>query len=230
MKNTKLRACRNVRLQGMIYVGVIFTIIAVTDLSARAASSTSDTAQAQSQAHALIDKGLDYLRTRQQPDGGWQKAQEPPGITAIVLRAFVEDGNYTAQTDFVKRGFDKLFSYQLDSGGIYKDLLANYNTAIAVSAIAAADDPAFKTRLDRAVAFLKGLQWTDNSVTPKGQKVDKNNTWYGGWGYGREERPDLSNAQFAIEVAARCGPQEGRSRLQGRDRLPLANSEFIRNQ
>ena len=67
---------------------------------------------------------------------------------------------YDAKTDFVKKGYDKLLSYQLEDGGIYKDLLANYNTAIAVSALAAAENPAFKERIDRAVAYLKGLQWT----------------------------------------------------------------------
>jgi len=34
----------------------------------------------------------------------------------------------------------------------------------------------------------------------KGGHVDKNNPWYGGWGYGNHARPDLSNAHFAIEA------------------------------
>lgn len=198
------RAFRTFRT--IVYPAVILAAVTAINVSARAASPAS---AAEKRAQALIDKGLEYLKSQQQPDGGWQKAQDPPGITAIVLRAFVQDGTYSAQTDFVRRGFEKLFSYQLGSGGIYKDLLANYNTAIAISAIAAAKDPAFKARLDRAVTFLKHLQWTGGSITPRGQKVDKNNTWYGGWGYGREERPDLSNAQFAIEALHDAGLKKG---------------------
>jgi squalene-hopene/tetraprenyl-beta-curcumene cyclase len=154
----------------------------------------------------LIDRGLNFLKSQQKPDGGWQRETDPPGVTAIVLRAFVQDRKFPAKTPFVKKGYDKLFSYQLDSGGIYQDLLANYNTAIAISAIAAANEPAYQERMDRAVAFLKKLQWTQETTGPKGEKVaDKSNTFYGGWGYGRHARPDLSNAQIAIEALHDAG-------------------------
>ena len=154
----------------------------------------------------LIDRGLNYLKTQQKDDGSWQRETDPPGVTAIVLRAFVRDQKFPASTPFVKKGYDKLFSYQLDSGGIYQDLLANYNTAIAVSAIAAANEPAYQARMDKAVAFLKQLQWTEETKGPKGETVaDKSNTWYGGWGYGRHGRPDLSNAQVAVEALHDAG-------------------------
>jgi squalene-hopene/tetraprenyl-beta-curcumene cyclase len=155
----------------------------------------------------LVDRSLNFLRGQQKPDGGWQRPNDPPGVTAIVLRAFVSDPakKFDADTDFVKKGYQKLFSYQLDTGGIYQDMLANYNTAIAVSAIAAADKPEYRERLDRAIAFLKNLQWTDQTTGPKGEKVDKNNPWFGGWGYGNHARPDLSNAQFALEALHDAG-------------------------
>jgi squalene-hopene/tetraprenyl-beta-curcumene cyclase len=157
------------------------------------------------QAQVLIDKGLEFLKTQQQADGGWQKDKLPPGVTAIVLRAFVQDSKYPAKTDFVKKGYDKLFSYQKDNGGIYQDLMANYNTAIAISAIAAANEPSFKDRQDKAVAFLKGLQWTPGQGGTEGEKVDKNDSRYGGFGYGRHARPDLSNAHFAIDALHDAG-------------------------
>ena len=158
----------------------------------------------------LIDRGLNFLKTQQKPDGGWQRETDPPGVTAIVLRAFVRDEKFPAKTPFVKKGYDKLFSYQLDSGGIYQDLLANYNTAIAISAIAAANEPAYRERMDKAVAFLKQLQWTEETKGPKGETVaDKSNTWYGGWGYGRHGRPDLSNAQVAMEALHDAGLKPG---------------------
>ena len=159
-------------------------------------------------AQKLIDRGLTYLKTQQKPDGGWQNETQPPAVTAIVLKAFVQDGKYDASTDFVKKGYDKLLGYQLENGGIYKDLLANYNTAIAVSALAAADDPSFKPRIDKAVAYLKGLQWTENTpgAGPGGEKItDDKHLWYGGWGYGRKGRPDGSNLQLALDALHDAG-------------------------
>src|SRR2546423_5955206 len=161
---------------------------------------------AQDQATALIDHGLNYLKQQQKSDGGWQDANDPPGVTALVLRAFVRDPKYPAKTDFIRKGYEKLFTYQLDTGGIYQDMLANYNTAIAVSSIAAANEPAFKERLDRGVAFLKQMQWTTGMKGPKGEAVDDpSNVWYGGWGYGNHARPDLSNAQFSIQALHDAG-------------------------
>jgi squalene-hopene/tetraprenyl-beta-curcumene cyclase len=157
-----------------------------------------------------IDRGLKFLQQQQQPDGGWQKTNDPPAITALVLRAFVLDPRYDGKTDFVARGYQKLLTYQLDSGGIYQDMLANYNTAIAISALAAANEPAFREKLERAIAFQKNLQWTETSKGPKGETIsDKSNPWYGGWGYGNHARPDLSNAQFAIQALHDAGLKPG---------------------
>ena len=117
---------------------------------------------AEQKVNDAIDKGLSYLKTQQKPDGGWQAEQQPPGVTAIVLHAFVDDSpTYTADTDFIKKGYDKLLSYQAEDGGIYKDAQTNYNTAIGISALAAANKPQYKPNIDKAVAYLKGLQWSD---------------------------------------------------------------------
>src|SRR4051812_23887597 len=80
------------------------------------ADATSD------RARAAIDKGLAYLKSQQKPDGSWQSEKDPPAMTAVVVKAFVQDKQkYNANTDFVKRGYDKLLSYQVEDGGIYKD-------------------------------------------------------------------------------------------------------------
>ena len=178
------------------------------------AASTDPAANAQ----AVADKALAYLKTQQKPDGSWQTEKEPPAMTAIVLKAFVQDDKFDARTDFVKRGYDKLLSYQVDDGGIYKNTLANYNTAIALSALAAADEPAFKDRIDKAVAYLKGLQWTDKSnfehpdAAKRPQVKGPDDPFYGGWGYGGlargPARPDLSNAHMTIEALKEAGLNE----------------------
>ena len=170
-------------------------------------------------AQELINRGLAFLKTQQKPDGSWQNEKDPPALTAIVLKAFVQDDRYEPDTDFVKRGYDKLLSYQVDDGGIYKDTLANYNTAIALSSLAAAKDPAFQERIDKAVAYLKGLQWTEETKPEHPDQAKRPplvageaDPFYGGWGYGGLSRgagrPDLSNVQMTLEALKEAGLKE----------------------
>jgi squalene-hopene/tetraprenyl-beta-curcumene cyclase len=182
---------------------------------ARAADDPAAKAQAQ------LDKAIEFLKGQAQPDGGWQKDdRQPPAITAIVLRAIVGAKPSEKGADYVKKGYEKLLSYQVGDGGIYKDLLANYNTAIAVSALAAADDPAYKPQLDKAVASLKGLQLTDQTrpefagdkeqFTGKQVVKDDKDPFFGGFGYGGQRRagagrPDLSNTQLALDALKEAG-------------------------
>jgi squalene-hopene/tetraprenyl-beta-curcumene cyclase len=184
------------------------------------AHGTDQTAKADQ----LIAKGLEFLKSKQNADGGFGDAKAPPAITALALRAFAREGIVPSKADHVERGYQYLLSQQLTDGGIYKDLLANYNTAIAVSSLAAANDPRFKEPIDRAVAYLKGLQWTPETRPEysgkEGEKVaesnqgkqvvkDENDAFYGGWGYGGRSRgagrPDLSNAQLAIDALHDAG-------------------------
>jgi squalene-hopene/tetraprenyl-beta-curcumene cyclase len=179
------------------------------DDTAKAASTAQQdpTTQVQSE----IEKGLEYLKTQQNEDGTWEKPGEPPALTAIALHAFIADPKY-ANEPFVKKGFDKLLTFQKDDGSVSSDTLATYNTAIACSVLALSGDPKYKAAADKAVAYLKSIQWTDKIEGVQGQsrKVDPNDPNYGGWGYGRGTgRADLSNAQFAIEALHDAGLKPG---------------------
>src|SRR5205814_7505354 len=113
-------------------------------------------------AQALIDKGLAYLKAQQEPDFSWQNESDQPAVTAIVLKAFLGNKKYDAQQPFLEKGFAKLLSYQQPNGGIYKDALANYNTAIAITALSEAKGDKYRPRIDQAIAFIKKLQWNNN--------------------------------------------------------------------
>lgn len=157
-----------------------------------------------------LDKGLAFLKSAQKSDGGWQaSAQEPPGITAMVLKSLVssESPKYSADTDFVKKGYDRLLAQQVGDGGIYTSELTSYNTAIAISALSAANKPQYKEPIDKAMKYLRGFQWNLGSTSPKGKKIaDDKDPWYGGWGYeGNNGRPDLSNTNVALDALRDAG-------------------------
>src|SRR5215217_7434586 len=111
---------------------------------------------ANQRAEQLVDRGLAFLKSKQLPDGGWNKDPEPPAITALALRGFVR----APQRDqaLIDKGVQRLLSYQKPDGGIYADINANYNTAIAISFLTSLKDPKLQPNIDRAIAFLKGLQ------------------------------------------------------------------------
>jgi len=174
----------------------------------------------EARAQALADRGLAYLEKQQQPDGTWQPdPRVPPAITALALRGFVNSEKYGPDAPLVKKGFDALLAQQVADGGIYENLLANYNTAIAVSALAEAQERAgdkrYQEAIDKAVAYLRKLQWTPETdpefaEEEQEQKVSgEADPFYGGWGYGGRSRgpgrPDLSNAQIALEALHQAG-------------------------
>ena len=182
-------------------MAVISRVVALSFRLTLACAVIADAAQVEAKREALVRgasaaaKAVDYLTSKQQPDGAWHSEKAPPAISAIALKAIVLDPRYDAASPVAKRGYDKLLSYQYENGGIYRDLLANYNTAIAISSLTAAGNPEFKPRIDKAVAYLKSLQWNDTiAAGPKGEKsIEIGNPWFGGFGYGSKGRPDGSN-------------------------------------
>ena len=184
--------------------GAVICIVACALERCSFAADIADTAT------ASVDKAFAYLKTQQQPDHGWQSDIDPPGITALVLKSFVEDERYSPGTDFLRLGYGKLLGYQLANGGIYEDLLANYNTAIAISALAVSREAEYKPAIVKALAYLRSLQWSDKieGVDEK-LRVAATDPRYGGFGYGKRSRPDLSNTQWALEALAEAGVKPG---------------------
>src|SRR5258706_15367049 len=188
---------RKLCLLGALPLGAALVATPASLPLAAAPARAADASSADAKVQAAIDRGLAFLKSQQKPDGGWQKENDPPAITAIALKAFAQDPKTGPNADFVKKGYDKLLTYQLDNGGIYQDLLANYNTSIAISALSAANNPGFKERIDKAVAYIKGIQWTAKTgAGPKGETVkDGNKNCWDGRGITRARRPQLSKCQ-----------------------------------
>jgi len=66
-----------------------FALVLTVALSQLGAAAAED---AKSKAQKLIDNGLTFLKSQQKPDGSWQDEKQPPAMTAIVLKAFVQEG------------------------------------------------------------------------------------------------------------------------------------------
>jgi len=161
----------------------------------------------QKRAQAMVDRGLTYLKDQQKPDGSWQDTNEPPAITAIAIKAFVQDGHYKANEAFLQKALAKLLTFQKPDGSISDDNLATYNTAIAISALAETQQDRYKPQLEKALGYLRTVQWVDKiDGVPANMKVPESNPNYGGFGYGSKgARADLSNSQTALDALKDAG-------------------------
>lgn len=173
--------------------------------STRPDSPPPGTATWKDRAKAASDEGIRFLRSRQSEDGKWGfrtpdgKFVPDVGITSLCLVAMMESPRAYNEGDgpFIRLAAEWIASQQNPDGSMGRQL-ATYNTSIAVMALAATKNPAYKPVLDKAVAYLKVVQ------SDEGEKYSSSDKYYGGVGYGGDERPDLSNTHFAVE-AARVG-------------------------
>ena len=154
-------------------------------------------------------RAINFLKSAQDDDGSWTSPQAA-GLTALATTALLESG-LTANNPVVARSLKFLESLAQKDGGIYhkKTLHRNYETSIAMLALHAASpsaSPAARKRyaahIARARDFLKNLQWD------KGEGLETSDPGFGGAGYGKHKRPDLSNTQFFQEALLSAGVKQ----------------------
>lgn len=152
-------------------------------------------------AERTLQRGAQYLLA-QRIDGGWGfDGRRDAGITAMAvaaLAALPEPRPAEAQAALLA-GLDWLCALQKDDGSIHEGQIANYVTSAAVLALSRSGREADRARITRAVEFLKVLQADEPEGYSEGDR------YYGGVGYGNDERPDLSNLQMALEAMHEAG-------------------------
>lgn len=155
-------------------------------------------------AQRAIERGIAYLRTTQHDDGSW--TPEPgPAVTALAITPMLDRPDIAADDPTVARAIRYILSKAQPDGGIHDGMLANYNTAIAVAALARVNDrPDVAQAIADAQQFLRQLQWHDQAG-PGGEPIDAAHPFYGGAGYGHHGRPDLSNTQMMLEGLYQSG-------------------------
>jgi squalene-hopene/tetraprenyl-beta-curcumene cyclase len=154
------------------------------------------------EARARIEASYQWLVAQQKNGRYGMKGVEDPGITAIALSAVMRTAKQLGieRPAFVKPGLDWLVSLQQEDGAIFLMGLKNYVTSVAVEAFVAAGDPQYAAATKKAVDYLKSSQLDDD----EGYSSEAD-PYYGGFGYGSSEKPDLSNTQIALQAMHDAG-------------------------
>jgi squalene-hopene/tetraprenyl-beta-curcumene cyclase len=159
-------------------------------------------------AERMIERAIAYLRTQQdEKTGGWSISAEAPNfpaISSLVLTGMLMQPGLDHTDPSIARGVAYVLSNQKPDGAIYESLLPSYNTSISLSMLARVKTPEAASAMQRGVAFLKGLQLSEATVAfdaagEEAKAVGKDHPFYGGVGYGRHGRPDLSNLQWFLQ-------------------------------
>lgn len=127
-------------------------------------------------------------------------------VTALVTTAILRSGKDIRDPTVVK-SLKYLEGVVQPDGGIYAPgrRLENYESCLATVCFGAANaDGRYDRLLRNAKAFVKTCQWDE----AKGKR--QSDMVYGGAGYSRERRPDLSNTAFLLDAIKSCnsGPDE----------------------
>lgn len=154
----------------------------------------------------IATAAIDYLRTKGQAADGSFSAQAGPGVTAIVLAGALANGR-SPDEPWIQKGLKYVEGFVEADGGLNKPNTnnRNYETSLAILAFAEANkDGRYSSLLKKLDKFVRDNQWggADGKT--------KSDVEYGGAGYGRSKRPDLSNTQFFLDAikAAGAGPDD----------------------
>jgi squalene-hopene/tetraprenyl-beta-curcumene cyclase len=148
----------------------------------------------------VVSQALGFLDKSQDADGAYRK-QAGVGVTARVATAMLQSGRTTADPT-VARSLKYLEGFVQKDGGVYtpKGDVRNYETCIAIMCFTAANkDKQYDKLIRGAEKYIKQTQWTEDTGK------EKSDMFYGGAGYGKHKRPDLSNTAFLVDALKTCG-------------------------
>lgn len=170
--------------------------IAATLLAAGAASAAPDdmSPQLRAKAQRAIDSGVTFLVSKQGLNGS---VLNSTGLTALSLTAILQNPASSAKVGRpVIDKYAKFIASKANADGsiVERQHDQSYNTAVSIVALAALNDPTYTPLIKAGQKFIANAQISESrGFAP----VD---SWYGGMGYGGDERPDMSNLYIAVEA------------------------------
>lgn len=149
----------------------------------------------------MVSKAVDFLATKGQAEDGSFSASSGPAVTALVATALLRQGR-SPDDPLVAKALKYLERFVQPDGGIYGpgSFHQNYESCLALECFKLANRQGkYDELLKRAEAFIKSNQWG-----AAGEKSPQDFE-YGGAGYGRSRRPDLSNTSFFLDALRAAG-------------------------
>lgn len=162
------------------------------------APSADDNVSLKLEIERAVEKGVEYLKSQQDPETGSWSDPKLPALTALPVSAIMGAPNLDLSEglpEAAEKGYDFIVSNAKPDGGIYGKGLATYNTALSIMALVQSGKEEHLPVIAKARRLLVNQQ----------QDFDKrgvtDNLFDGGIGYGGSyAHSDLSNTHFALEA------------------------------
>ncbi|TWU24128.1 hypothetical protein Pla52o_20520 [Novipirellula galeiformis] len=157
------------------------------------------------------NRGIEFLKNRGQAADGSFSGETGVAVTALCVNAILQHRPQAINDPGIQKALAYIESKFQGDGGIYAtgSMYRNYETSVAVGALVQANrEGRYDSPLKRAEMFLKGIQWDE------GEGIETSDPSYGGAGYGKHKRPDLSNTSFLIDALRDLGNDEEDESLQ----------------
>lgn len=185
----------------MTRIWLVSLIAAITTLAAIGAETASAAGADATSYERTVSKAIEYLTSKGQAEDGSYSKHAGTGVTSLVTTALLRHGR-TIHDPAVAASLKFIESSVQPDGGIYQTgtLYRNYETCLAILCLKEANkDGRYDKRIRQADAFVKGIQWDE------AEGKDPSDPAYGGGGYGKHKRPDLSNTSFLIDALRAAG-------------------------
>lgn len=179
-------------LTSLALLGILTATCAVAP-SAQAADEKAGLA-------SIVQPAINFLATNRADDGSYS-SHAGTGITSLVTAALLRHGR-SPQDPMIAPSLEYLLSNVHDNGGIYQkgSRYRNYETCLAILCFKEANrEGRYDELLTQAEAFIKSLQWDGE------EGHDSSSTSFGGAGYGKHNRPDMSNTTFFMDALNSLG-------------------------
>lgn len=133
-----------------------------------------------------IEKGNEYLKSKQNPEGYWAQPSYP-ALTALAVTAYMRDPENQGKPlpEYIRKGYDFILKSQKEDGSIFNRGMSSYNTAVCMMALLAANKEEYAPAILKARAYLIKQQ---NHFAP-------DNPYNGGIGYGDKRLPHCGPLQ-----------------------------------
>jgi squalene-hopene/tetraprenyl-beta-curcumene cyclase len=150
---------------------------------------------------AGIDRALQFLHKQSLGRDGAFGSQASVGITALAAAGMLRC-RLSPHDSLVSKSLALLVDFidRNERSSNQAGMFANYETCLAMMALKEANtDGRYDRQLRKAETFVKQSQWDEAAGK------ESSDPTYGGAGYGKHKRPDLSNTAFLIDALKASG-------------------------